>query len=137
MSDVFGKPLPKLTGLTAEFYAFTRRHELRFQRCTGCGRWRHVPRLLCPACGSAAVEWARSSGRGRVHTWSTTHRPMHPAFLELPYATVVVEMDEGPRLLTTIVDVAPDALAVGMPVEVVFDDVTDTVTLPRFRRVAT
>ena len=68
MSDVFARPLPKLTGLTAEFYAFTKQHELRFQRCTGCGRWRHVPRLLCPGCGGAAWEWAPSSGN-RVSEW--------------------------------------------------------------------
>ena len=134
MSDVFAKPLPKLAGLTGEFYAFTKRHELRFQRCTSCGRWRHVPRVLCPDCASDAWEWERSTGQGTVFSWSVTHRPMHPAFLELPYATVVVELAEGPRMLTTLVDVSPDGLRVGLPVEVVFDDVTDAVTLPRFRR---
>jgi hypothetical protein len=134
MSDVFAKPLPKLAGLTGEFYAFTKRHELRFQRCTACGRWRHVPRVLCPDCASDAWAWERSAGRGTVFTWSVTHRPMHPAFLEMPYATVVVELAEGPRMLTTLIDVAPEELRAGLPVEVVFDDVTDEVTLPRFRR---
>ncbi len=133
MTDVFARPLPKLQGLTAEFYAFTRRRELRFQRCTGCGRWRHVPRLLCAGCGGEAWEWARSAGQGIVHTWSVTHRPMHPAFLDVPYATVVVEMAEGPRLLTWVRDVALDGLRVGMPVEVDFEDVTADVTLPVFR----
>jgi uncharacterized OB-fold protein len=134
MSDVFARPLPKLGGLTGEFYAFTKQHELHFQRCTRCDRWRHVPRVLCPDCASDTWEWARSTGQGTVFTWSITHRPMHPAFLEMPYATVVVELVEGPRMLTTLVDVAPEELRVGMPVEVVFDDVTDVVTLPRFRR---
>jgi uncharacterized OB-fold protein len=135
MSDPFARPLPRLTGLTAEFFAWTAKHELRFQRCTSCGRWRHVPRLLCAACGSDAWEWARSSGRGTVHTWSVTHRPMHPAFLQVPYATVVVEMEEGPRLMGWVRDVAPDALCVGMPVEVTFEQVADDVVLPMFRSV--
>ncbi len=93
-----------------------------------------MPRVLCADCASDAWEWARSLGQGAVFTWSVTHRPMHPAFLEVPYATVVVELAEGPRVLTRWCDVAPDALRVGMPVEVDFDDVTADVTLPRFRR---
>lgn len=133
MSDAFARPLPRLAGYAAEFYAFCRRRELRFQRCSGCGRWRHVPRTLCAGCGSDAWEWARSAGTGRIHTWSVTHRPMHPAFLEVPYAVVVVELDEGPRVVTWVRDVAPAALAVGMPVAVDFEDVTDAVTLPVFR----
>jgi uncharacterized protein len=135
MSDPFARPLPRLTGLTAEFFAWTRQHELRFQRCTACGRWRHVPRLLCAACGSDAWEWARSSGQGTVYTWSVTHRPMHPAFLEMPYATVVVEMAEGPRLMGWVRDVSPEALRVGMAVEVTFEQVADDVVLPMFRAV--
>lgn len=135
MSDPFARPLPRLTGLTAEFFAWTAKHELRFQRCTACGRWRHVPRLLCAACGSDAWEWARSSGKGRVYTWSVTHRPMHPAFLEMPYATVVVEMEEGPRVMGWVRNVAPDDLRVDMAVEVTFEQVADDVVLPMFRGV--
>ncbi|MFN8544458.1 MAG: OB-fold domain-containing protein [Candidatus Binatia bacterium] len=128
-------PLPAMEGLAKAFYEFCRARELRFQRCTDCGTWRHVPRERCGECGSARTEWARSSGRGTVFTWTTVARALHPAFAgETPYAAVVVEMDEGVRLLSRVVDVAPDALAVGMPVEVIFEDVTPEVTLPRFRR---
>ena len=128
------RPLPRLTGLTGEWYGWLTRHELRFQRCTSCGRWRHVPRELCPECHDAGWSWQPCSGRGRVYSWTTTHRPLHPAFTDTPFAQVVVELDEGPRVLSSVVDVAPADLEVGMALTVCFDDVTPEVTLPRFRR---
>lgn len=129
------KPLPAMEGLAKEFYEYCRRRELRFQRCGDCGAWRHVPREMCAACGSWRWEWAPSSGRGTVFTWTVVARALHPAFQnDAPYAPVVIEMDEGVRLLSQVVDCAPNELAIGMPVEVVFEDVTAEVTLPKFRR---
>src|SRR5688572_23161173 len=102
------KPLPSLEGLSGEFYGWCRKGELRFQRCAECGVWRHVPREMCAACGSMKWEWARSSGRGRVFTWTTTAVPLHPAFkAATPYAAVVIEMEEGVRIVSEIVDCAP------------------------------
>lgn len=132
----YEKPLPGLEGLTAEFYAWCRSGELRFQRCEACGTWRHVPRPMCAECGSTKWQWQRSSGRGRVFTWTTTAMPLHPAFRDsVPYATVVVETDEGVRIVSQLLDCSPEEIAMDMPVEVVFDAVTDAVTLPKFRRV--
>ena len=129
------RPLPAMDGLAGQFYGFCRQRELRFQRCTGCGAWRHVPRELCAACGSWAWEWAPSSGRGTVFTWTVAVRAMHPAFQEaVPYAAVVIEMEEGVRILSTVTDCPPGELVIGMPVTVAFDDVTSEVTLPTFRR---
>ena len=129
------RPLPALQGLTREFYDFCRQGELRFQRCDDCGRWRHVPRETCAGCGSFRWTWTRSSGRGRVFTWTVAARAMHPAFAgDAPYAPVVVEMEEGVRLVSQMVECPPDALAIDLPVEVVFVAVTPEVTLPRFRR---
>lgn len=131
----YNKPLPQLTGYTGDWYAYVKKHELRFQRCTGCGRWRHVPREYCAKCGSDAFEWAKSSGRGKIFTWTTTVRPLHPAFVtDVPYSGVVVELEEGPRVMTCVTDVAPDDLAMDMPVQVWFDDVTDEVTLAKFKK---
>lgn len=131
----YDKPLPALEGLTAEFYAWCRRGELRFQRCTACGTFRHVPREICAACNSFDWEWAPATGRGRVYTWTVVHRALHPAFVDAtPLAPVVAEMEEGVRLLGNMIDCAPEALAIGMPVEVVFEAVTPEVSLPRFRR---
>jgi uncharacterized OB-fold protein len=131
----YEKPLPSTTGLAGEFYAWCAKGELRFQRCSECAGWRHVPRETCPECGSAVWSWERSSGHGRIFTWTVATRAIHPAFeADVPYASVVAEMEEGVRLLSTVVDCPPDELTVSMPVEVVFEAVTPEVTLPRFRR---
>ena len=130
----YNKPLPRMRGPAKEFYAFCKQHELHFQRCTDCGTWRHIPRDMCAKCGSFSWEWAKSSGRGKVFSWTTAYQPMHPAFTEVPYSAVVVEMEEGVRLVSWVVDTKPEELQLDMPVEVIFDDVTPEVTLPKFRR---
>jgi uncharacterized protein len=130
------KPTPKLEGLAGEFYGWLKKRELRFQCCSACGTWRHVPRVLCATCGSSEWTWRQSTGRGRLFTWTVVVRPMHEAFVnDSPYAPAVIELEEGVRLLSEVVDCDPDALEIDMPVEVVFEDVTDEVTLPKFRRV--
>ena len=137
MTDMpeYAKPLPELDGLAGEFYGFCQRGELRFQRCTECRAWRHVPREMCAGCGSFQWEWERSGGRGSVFTWTVVGRALHPAFQDdTPYAPTVVEMDEGVRVLSQVTDCAPDELEIGMRVEVVFDPVSDEVALPKFRR---
>lgn len=131
----YTRPLPRLRGFAADFYAYCRKHELRFQRCSACGRWRHVPRDMCAACGSFDWEWARSSGKGTLFSWTTTMQPMMPQFADLvPYSPVVVELEEGVRMLSWLVDTDADDFTLGLPVEVVFDDVTPDMTLPKFRR---
>jgi len=130
----YGRPLPELAGLTGEFYGFCRQGTLHFQRCTGCGAWRHVPREMCAACGSWDWVWAPSSGRGRVFSFTVVARALHPAFQhDTPYAPVIVEMEEGVRLLSQVEGVAPEELRIDLPVEVFFDAVTPEVSLPKFR----
>ena len=131
----YQKPLPALTGLAGEFYGWCAKGELRFQRCSACEAWRHVPRELCPDCGSGDWSWERSSGHGRVFTWTVATRAIHPAFEhDVPYASVVVETEEGVRLLSIVLDCPPDELTMDMPVEVAFETATPEVTLPMFRR---
>ena len=133
----YKRPLPRRRGMAGEFYDYCKKHELRFQRCTNCSTWRHVPRDMCAKCGSFALEWAKSSGKGKLFSWTTAVQPMLPQFADLvPYSPVVIEMDEGVRLVTWLTDVPPEELRLGLPVEVVFDDVTPEVTLPKFRRAA-
>jgi uncharacterized OB-fold protein len=128
------KLVPQPEGLNAEFYAHCAAGELRFQRCTTCSTWRHPPRARCAACGSADWEWALASGRGTVYSWTITHRPIDPGFAdEVPYAVLVVEMAEGPRVVGNLRDLAPSELKLGLPVEVVFEKVSDTVALTQFR----
>lgn len=133
--QAYGLPLPELDGLHKEFFDHCKNHALHFQRCDACQAFRHVPREMCAECGSWDWQWVESSGRGRVFTWTVVARPMHPAFVDsCPYAPVVVEMEEGVRLLSLVSDVAPDELEIDMEVTVHYDDVTDEVTLPKFKR---
>jgi len=131
----YKRPLPRRRGMAGEFYDYCKKHELRFQHCTNCSTWRHVPRDMCAKCGSFAWEWAKSSGKGKLFSWTTAMQPMLPQFADLvPYSPVVIEMDEGVRLVSWLTNVPPEELRLGLPVEVVFDDVTPEVTLPKFRK---
>jgi hypothetical protein len=138
MADgVYTKPLPRINRLSRPFWEGTKRHELLLQRCTACERYRFPPSERCPDCLGTAAAWVRVSGRGRVWSWIHMWQPYFPAFdADRPYVVAYVELDEGPRLMTTIVGCAPAEIACDMPVEVVFDDVTDAVSLPKFRPVA-
>lgn len=116
------RPLPRLVGLTADFYGFLAQHELRFQRCLNCGKWRHLPRELCPSCWSDRYEWALSSRRGTVFTWTTTERALHPAFTDTPFAQVIVELEEGPRVMTQV-KFPVGKLEHGLPVVMEFEEI--------------
>jgi uncharacterized OB-fold protein len=131
----YTKPLPVPTPESAPYWAAARRHELVLQHCDACGLPWFPPSLLCPECLSDVFTWKPVSGKGTLFSFVVFHRPYHPGFKgDLPYNVSLVELDEGPRLLTNIVGIANDELRVGMSVEVVFDDVTEAVTLPKFRR---
>jgi uncharacterized OB-fold protein len=128
------RPVPTPEGLNAEFYAHCNEERLCFQRCTACGRWRHLPRLMCARCGSSDWEWAQSSGRGRIYSWTVTHQPMHPAFAgEAPYAVVVVELEEGVRMVSGLRNLPPDEIELDVPVEVTFERISDEIALPYFQ----
>ncbi len=129
--------MPKPTPETAPYWEALRRHELRVQRCDDCGEAFFYPRNVCPACLSDRLTWVPASGRGRLHSFTIVHAGIATPPLPLPYVVAIVELDEGPRLMSNLVGVDPDpeALSCDMPVEIEFADVTDEVTLPRFRPV--
>ena len=109
--------------------------ELRVQQCTSCDTLRHPPQPLCPRCRGSEYEWALMSGRGTVYSYVITHQATNAAFRDkTPFPTVLIELEEGPRMVSNLVDVAPDAIEIGMPVEVVFHAVTEEITLPLFRQ---
>ena len=129
------KPLPQVSPEMAPFFDAARRHVLAVQHCAGCGTMRFPARTICSKCLSRDATWAPVSGRGTVFSFAIMHQAIHPGFAaETPYAVVVVELDEGPRLLSNLVDCPTADVHIGMPVEVVFDDMTPEVTLPKFRR---
>jgi hypothetical protein len=134
MTDIT-KPLPRCENLHAEFYEYCKKHELRFQKCFDCGAWRHMPRECCEECGSFNWNWKPSTGRGTLFSWTIIHRALHPSYVdEVPYAVVIVEMEEGVRLVTRLDGISHDELKLGIPLEVFFEDVTPEVALHRFRK---
>ncbi|MET8947064.1 OB-fold domain-containing protein [Streptomyces sp. NPDC004542] len=145
MTGTYDRPLPRFYAEGArEFYEAARAHELRIQQCADCAAFRFPPQLMCPSCRSTRSRWTRVSGRGTVHTF-TVVRGYEPRSVPMyswpaeryPIVVVIVELPDadGVHIVSNIVDCDPDELRVGMPVEVVFDDVTDQVTLPKFRPV--
>jgi uncharacterized OB-fold protein len=133
----YRKPLPRVDEESRGYWEALQRHELYFQRCRDCGTNRVPPRALCPACLSSAVEWVRASGRGTVYSFTVTHQNQAPGFRDaLPYVLAIVELAEGPRLMTNLVGCPVEAVHIGLAVEVVYDDVTPEITLATFRPVS-
>ena len=131
MADYQG-PVPVPTPETQDFWDGAKRGELRLQRCDSCKNVIFPPRPFCPACASRSVSSFTASGRAKLYSYVINNRPP-PGFGPDPHAIAIVELDEGPRMMSNlIIDDAYDC-AVEMPVEIVFDDVTDAVTLPKFR----
>ena len=124
---------PQPTPETRHYWEGAKAGELRLQRCDDCRHTYFPPRPFCPACASRKVSVFRASGRGRLFSYVINHRPA-PGFTA-PYSIAVVELDEGPRLMTNIVDCAqtPEALVLDMPVEVTFQKLDDEISLPVFR----
>lgn len=118
----------------APFYDAANRKVLTVQRCTDCGVLRFPAHELCSKCLSTNAEWVPVSGRGEVFSFNIMHQVYHPAFAtEVPYAVVVVKLEEGPRIISNLVGVKPHEIKCGMGVEVVFEKLNDQVTLPKFQ----
>jgi uncharacterized OB-fold protein len=130
-------PIPKPTPETKPFWDAAKQHQLRIQRCRDCAQHYFYPRPLCPHCLSRNVEWVDCSGRGRLHTFVINYRPPRNFPLQQPFIIGIVELDEGVRMMSNIVGIEadPTRLRCDMPLEVVFEDLTDTITLPKFRPV--
>jgi uncharacterized OB-fold protein len=129
------KPIPEVTPALAPFFAAARERRLLVQRCGGCGVLRFPPRELCSGCLATDATWVEVSGCGEIYSFNVMHQVYHPGFAaEVPYAVVVVKLAEGPKITSSLVDCPPHEISIGMPVTVVFEDVTPEVTLPKFRR---
>ena len=132
MSD-YARLLPQPTPDTQPYWDGLKAHRLRLQRCADCGKVRHYPRPVCDACYSMRVSWIDATGRGRVHSWTTTHHAFHPGFKpDLPYTLLTVDLDEGVRMNAQLRGLDPTALRVGMRVQVDFEPAAEGVTLPVF-----
>jgi uncharacterized protein len=126
--------LPTPDDETRPFWDAAREGRLLIKRCASCGRAHHYPRPFCPYCWSRDVDWEVAAGIGTVYTFSVVHKNDLPPFNErVPYVAAIVELDEGPRMMTNVVDCDIDDVAVGMPVEVTFLTIDENVAIPVFR----
>ena len=133
MTTDYAKPLPEITEDNRPFWEGCKQHKLLLQRCSKCGHLRDAA-PICPECWSADHDWVEASGRGTVYSWIVVHQRYGRAFEDdLPYNVTIVELEEGPRLLTNLVEIDNADIRPGLSVEVVWDDVTEEITLPKFR----
>ena len=133
----YSKPLPNVNQDSKEFWSGCKVHELRFQKCKDCGHIRWPASMICPLCYSRDTQWIVGSGKGKVYTFVVYHVAYHPGFKdEVPYVVAVVELEEGPHLLTNIVGCRPDEVRCDMPVEATWEDITEEFTLPQFRAIS-
>ncbi len=132
-----GKPLPRVTSLTQPFWEATAQKRLVIQRCASCREFVWCPRPACTECGSDQLEWKSVSGRGTVFSFTIIRQVIARgagAFeKEIPYIVAWVDLEEGPRFCSNVVDCPIDRVTIGMPVEVVFEEASTEISLPKFR----
>ena len=136
MSIEYNKPLPRPLSpeLTKPFWEAAKRHELMIPRCQKCDKFFFYPREECPRCFSQDLGWATVSGKGRLHTYTIVHQVANAAFRDdAPHVYAVIQLDEGPRMISNMVECSHEDLQVDMPVTAVYDDVTPECTLVKFK----
>ena len=136
MTSGYNKPVPVPQGESDFYWEKAKAHELWLRQCDDCGNAYFYPRDISPCCFSKNTSWIQASGKATLFTFAIVHRPPHPGFREIaPYVTAIVELEEGPKFPTNIVidDPTPENLQIDMALEVTFDDITDTIALPKFK----
>ncbi|MFA7248959.1 MAG: Zn-ribbon domain-containing OB-fold protein [Dehalococcoidia bacterium] len=129
----YQKPLPHPTALTQPFWDGVRQHKLLVQKCSSCGKLRHIPKPWCANCLSQECTWVPLSGRGQVYSYTVMHRAPHTSFTpDVPFAVALIELEEGVRMISNIVGCPYDQVRVGMPVRVVYEDIDDQAALFKF-----
>ena len=130
----YTKPLPAISTLNQPYWDGLKQRQMVLPQCAGCGVVWYPPAPFCPACWSPDFSWQQLSGRGRLNSWVVFHQAYFSSFKgDIPYNVAEVELEEGPRLLTNLVEIENENIAIGMPVEVVFEAVSAEVTLAKFR----
>jgi len=130
----YAKPIPFPDNVTGTFWEATKNNKLLIQRCGDCGAHQFFPQSYCRNCLGENVDWIEASGKGKVYTFTIVNRPPTVRFQEdVPYVVALIELEEGVRMMSNVVGIDPDDVRVDMPVEVVFDEITSTISLPKFR----
>jgi uncharacterized OB-fold protein len=127
-------PLPIITDENRPFWEGCRHGKLLLQFCDACQRYQFYPRLYCMHCGASKTRWVEASGRGTLYSYTVIRQNKSAEFGErVPYNVAIIQLEEGPRMMSNIIDADPEDLRVDAPVAVVFDPVSDEISLPRFR----
>jgi uncharacterized OB-fold protein len=130
------KPVPIVNPWARPFWEAARERRLLIQHCRDCHKHVFYPRVACPHCFSENLEWVQASGRGTVYSYTVVYANAPSAFIaDIPYVVAVIQLAEGVRMLSNIVECDLDALRCDMPVEVTFERLNDEFTLPKFRPV--
>ncbi len=124
-------PSPAANRESLPWWEAAREHRLVAQRCTACSVLRHPPGPICPSCGSTASDWQELSGRGVVYTFTVVHQQFVPA--DVPYVVIAVDLEEGIRMVSNLVDCDAAEARIGLEVELVWEDLSDDLAMPRFR----
>ncbi len=133
MEQAVPRPLPQVTYEEKEFFEAARRHEIVAQRCRNCGTWLWHPLVQCPQCYSFDLGYEKISGRGKILSYSIVYYNPAPAWKDAtPYILATIEMEEGIRMKFHLLNCKPESVKAGMPVRVIFEDVTPEFTLPQF-----
>lgn len=128
----FPLPVPSLDN--QYWFNKCKEHVLVLQRCRECKAFNHPPRPNCTNCGSSDLNWVESKGKGRIFTFTITRQPVSRALIgRIPWVVVEVELEEGVHMVSNLIDTDCDVIQIGMPVEVVFEQVDDEITLPKFK----
>jgi len=137
MTETPAKPKPRPAPESLPYWQAAKEHRLALPKCEDCDKFWFPPSRACPHCLSMNVSFQTVSGRGKVFSFVTFHRVYRPAFAQdVPYVVALVELEEGPRLLTNILGISHEDVRCEMPVEVVFDDYDDEMSIPKFRPLA-
>jgi len=128
------RPAPDSRGPGRAYWRSGADGVLRLPRCTACGRLFWYPRTHCPHCGSDAIDWVATGGRGRIYTFTVVRQSPEPFFAaRVPYVVAMVELAEGPRVMANVVDCDVESVRIGMPVSVLFEDLGEDIYVPLFR----
>jgi uncharacterized OB-fold protein len=130
---MYEKPLPVIDPDSQPYWDALRSHRLMLRSCKWCGQPHFYPRSLCPHCHCEDLQWIEASGCGVIYSYTVARKPAGPAFkADVPYVVAIVQLDEGPRMMTRIVTTDPASVHIGAAVQVVYDDVAPDLTLPTF-----
>ena len=134
MSDLVPKPKPRPAPESLPYWQAAREHRLALPKCEDCRKFWFPPSRTCPHCLSTKFSFENVSGKGKIFSFVTFHRVYRPAFAnDVPYVVALIELDEGPRLLSNIMGVTHDQVKCEMRVEVVFDDYDEEISIPKFK----